>query len=117
MNSNKFFSFSRFYLLMRNDIMLNYKKYLFTIAGAFILGFIFLYMSMPQIIVIDDNFKVDGLIAFDSRRYLSIFIMCLFGLGTFVGSAFSELSNKVKTSNYLLIPASTFEKFLCQFVL
>lgn len=117
MNTNKFFSFSRFYLLMRNDILLNYKRYLFTIVGAFILGFIILYVSMPQVIVIDNNFKADGLIAFGWSRYLQIFIMCLFGLGAFVGSAFSELSNKVKTSNYLLIPGSTFEKFLCQFVL
>jgi hypothetical protein len=37
MESTRFFSLSRFALLMRNDFLLNYKKYLFTIAGAFIL--------------------------------------------------------------------------------
>jgi hypothetical protein len=110
MNSNIFFSFSRFYLLLRNDILLNYKKYLFTIAGAFILGFILIYMRMPGHFY-NDTYK------FDASRYNEIFTMCLLGLAAFVGSAFSELSNKVKTSNYLLIPASTFEKFLCQFVI
>lgn len=109
MNSNKFFSFNRFYQLLRNDILINYKKYLLTIAGAFILGFIVMFMYMPNRIYADTNFK------FDATRYNNLFIMCLFGLGAFVGSAFSELSSKIKMSNYLLMPASTFEKFLCQF--
>ncbi|HJV78574.1 MAG TPA: hypothetical protein VJ602_09335 [Paludibacter sp.] len=111
MNSNTFFSFRRFYQLLRNDILLNYKKYLFTIAGAFILGFILIYMQMPGYFFSDTTYK------FDASRYNNIFTMCLLGLAAFVGSAFSELSNKVKISNYLLVPASTFEKFLSQFVI
>src|ERR1035437_2385025 len=110
MNSNKFFSFSRFYQLLRNDILLNYKKYLLTIVGGFILGFILMYMYMPNRFYGDTNFK------FDASRYFDLFIMCLGGLGAFVGSAFSELSSKIKMSNYLLMPASTLEKFLRQFV-
>ena len=112
MNSNQFFSFSRFSLLLRNDILLNYKKYLLTIAGAFILGFILLYSSMPKLVV-----KGELQWIFESHHYSQIFQMCLIGLLAFVGSAFSELSSKVKTSNYLLLPASTFEKFLNQFVI
>jgi len=111
MNSNRFFSFSRFYQLLRNDILLNYKKYLLTIVGAFILGFIAMLMTMPSYMYNDDTFK------FDSSGYMNLFFMCLVGLGAFVGSAFSELSSKIKTSNYLLMPASTLEKFLCQFVI
>lgn len=111
MNSNKFFSFSRFYQLLRNDILLNYKKYLLTIVGAFILGFILMYLYMPTRIY---SYSNSG---FDATRYSSLFIMCLLGLGAFVGSAFSELSSKVKISNYLLVPASTFEKFLSQFII
>lgn len=109
MNSNKFFSFSRFYLLMRNDILLNHKKYLLTIAGAFVLGFIIIYMQMPS--------KTRPNFVFDASNYVTTFMMCLLGLGAFVGSAFSEFSNKVKTSNYLLLPASNFEKFLSQFLI
>ena len=111
MNSNNFFSFSRFYQLLRNDILINYKKYLLTIVGAFILGFIVMYMQMPSYLYGDTTYK------FDASRYFNVLIMCLLGLGAFVGSAFSELSSKVKISNYLLLPASTFEKFLCQFVI
>ena len=110
MNSNKFFSASRFYQLLRNDILLNHKKYLLTIVGAFILGYILMFMYMPNQILPYSNS------GFDATRYANLFIMCLFGLGAFVGSAFSELSSKIKMSNYLLMPASTFEKFLCQFV-
>jgi len=111
MNSNKFFSVSRFYQLLRNDILLNYKKYLLTIAGAFILGFIFILMQMPDYMYNDTTFK------YDSSSYRNLFSMCLVGLGAFVGSGFSELSSKIKTSNYLLMPASTFEKFLSQFAI
>ncbi len=111
MNSNKFFSFSRFYRLLMNDILLNYKKYLLTIVGAFILGFIVIYMQMPNYLYGYSGYS------FDASRYFNVFIMCLVGLGAFVGSAFSELSSKVKISNYLLLPASTFEKFLCQFII
>ena len=112
MNSNKFFSVSRFYQLLRNDILLNHKKYLLTIVGAFIMGFIFIRMQMPNYMYTDTtSFK------YNSSSYMSLFIMCLVGLGAFVGSGFSELSSKIKTSNYLLMPASTFEKFLSQFVL
>jgi hypothetical protein len=75
------------------------------------MGFIFIYLYMP------DYFYSDTIYKFDSSRYNSLFSMCLLGLAVFVGSSFSELSSKIKTSNYLLIPASTFEKFLCQFVI
>ena len=112
MNSNNFFSFSRFYRLLRNDILLNHKKYLLTIVGGFIMGFIVMYLYMPNLIQQPYSNS-----SFNAQRYSSLFIMCLFGLGAFVGSAFSELSNKVKISNYLLVPASTFEKFLSQFTI
>lgn len=112
MKSNKFFSLNRFYLLLRNDMFLNYKKYLLTIAGAFVIGFIFLYILMPKIELLGENYLL-----FDRSKYENAFIICLMGLGAFVGSAFSELSSKSKTSNYLLMPASTFEKFLGQFVI
>jgi hypothetical protein len=112
MNSNKFFSFSRFYLLLRNDILLNRQKYLLTIAGAFIFGFVFLYMQMPKVERLDNQIP-----AFNGSRYVSVFALFLIGLGWFIATSFSELGDKVKTSNYLLMPASTFEKFLSQFVI
>jgi hypothetical protein len=49
--------------------------------------------------------------------YISPFLFCLMAFGAAVGSVFPELSNKVKTSNFLLLPASTFEKALTQFLI
>ncbi len=112
MNSNKFFSFNRFYLLLRNDVLLNYKKYLFIIAAAFILGFIVLYTSMPQ------YFVKGGLIeGYGPSQYYKTFGICIIGLLALVGSAFAGFSSKTSTLNYLQMPASTFEKYLCQFVI
>jgi hypothetical protein len=113
MNSNKFFSFNRFYLLLRNDLLINYKKYCLAILVAFILGFVFLYGSMPRLVY--GNEMGNSWNIFTSNRYKSIFMASIFALGALMGSSFPDLGSKVKTSNYLLVPASTFEKFSSQF--
>jgi len=112
MKTNQFFSFSRFYKLLKNDLLINYKQYLFTVIGAFIVGFVILYSSMPHIHFNDEYFSIFG-----ASKYKSIFILSLFGLGAFVGLAFPNLSSKVKISSYLLMPTSIFEKFLSQFLI
>lgn len=108
MKLNSFFSFSRFYLLMRNDMMLNYKKYLLTIIGTFIVGYVILYMQMPTRENSND---------FESWNYSLTFMICLIGLGSFIGMSFPAFSSKTMTINYLLFPSSTFEKLLSQFVI
>jgi len=113
MNSNKFFSFSRFYLLMMNDLLINYKKYFLIIVGAFIMGFVFLYSSMPKFVY--DSDIVNSWNIFGSSKYMNIFMTSIVALGVLIGSSFPDLGSKVKTANYLLIPASTFEKFTSQF--
>ena len=108
MESTRFFSLSRFILLMHNDILLNYKKYLLTIAGAFILGYIFLLLQMPMRDISPD---------FNAQQYVSIFTLCLFGLGAFIGMSFPAFNSKTDTITYLLMPASAFEKFMSQFLI
>lgn len=113
MNSTNFFSFNRFYLLLRNDLLINYKKYCLAILVAFILGFVFLYLNMPRVVYGGD--MLNDWNRFGSNKYMNIFLASIVGLGALVGSSFPDLGSKVKTSNYLLIPASTFEKFFSQF--
>jgi len=113
MNSNKFFSFSRFYRLLMNDVHINYKKYLLIILVAFIMGFVFLYLNMPRVVYGGDTLY--GWNRFNGSKYMNIFLASLVALGALVGSSFPDLVSKVKTANYLLIPASTFEKFFSQF--
>ena len=106
MNTNQFFSFRRFSLLFKNDILINHKPYLFTLAGAFIVIYvIFLYNMM------------NAYMFYNSNSYISVFMMGLVGVGAFVGTAFPELTDKIRTSNYLLQPGSIFEKFLVQFLI
>ena len=48
--------------------------------------------------------------------YFVIFILCSPVVIYFVGTAFSDLSDRIKTQNLLMLPASTLEKLLVQFV-
>ena len=41
----------------------------------------------------------------------------MMAVGVIVGTAFPDLTDKIKTSNYLLNPGSTFEKLMVQFLL
>lgn len=108
MESNSFFSLQRFFLLMRNDLLLNYKKYLLTIVGALIVGYVILYFQMPT-----KEHSMD----FSDKRYLPIFMTFIFALGAFVGMSFPALNSKSTTISYLLMPSSSFEKFLSQFLI
>lgn len=106
MNSTSFFNLRRFGLLMRNDILLNYKKYIFAIIGALILGYVILYLQMPK----SNYYGV-----FNDNKYAITFITCLIGLAVFLGLSFPGLETKAGAASYLLMPASTFEKFISQF--
>lgn len=106
MNSNTFFSFSRFYLLLRNDLLINLKKYLFVLFAAFIVLYIALLFFMSEM-----NYNIE------ERFYLPFFMMGLAGVGCFIGTGFPELTSKIKTSNYILFPCSVFEKYLVQFLI
>jgi len=108
METNQFFSLKRFYQLLRNDVLINYKTYLLTFIGAFFLGFAIFYMDMP---------KHNVGYVYNHINYMRIVIISLFGLGVFVGLSFPEMSNKIRATNYLLLPASTFEKYLVQFLI
>lgn len=106
MATNKFFSIGRFNKMLKNDIMINHKQYLFPLAGASIvvlLIFIFLMTNMNG--------------HYDIHEYIPILFLCLFSGGIFVGSSFSDLNGKKGTCSYLLLPSSVFEKYLVQFVI
>ena len=103
MKTNKIFNFKRFYHFLSYDFRINGKRYLSFLAG----GMVIFYL-IPLI----------GLSSASSlhNEYILLFFLSLIGLGLFVGSAFPELNNKIKTGNYLLLPASTFEKTASQFL-
>ena len=106
MKPNKYFSPKRFYRLLSTDVLLNYKRYLFLFVGAAIGIYLVLLLNM-----------VNAYREFDSNDYRGMFMLLLLALGAFIGNAFPEWNDKIKTGNYLLLPASTFEKLLSQFLI
>jgi hypothetical protein len=105
MQQNKYFSPGRFARLLRNDLMINQKTYLFTLAGFGIAIYALIYFLM----ITSKHFS--------NSNYIGLFIFYLMGMGFFIGKAFPAMTNQIKTSNYLLVPGSTFEKFMVQFVI
>jgi hypothetical protein len=101
---NQFFSFRRFNLLVLQHWANNKKRYglsVLAFVGLLIVWFVF------AIIIEDDN-----LMSIEFQK--SSFFLGLFAVGTFYASQFfRDLASRAKGITFLLVPASTFEKFLC----
>jgi len=105
MKQNKYFSLGRFARLFRNDLMINQKTYLFTLAGLGIAIYALMYFLMM-------NTKQVG-----ANQYTGFIVFYLMGVGVVIGTAFPALTSQIRTSNYLIAPGSTLEKYLVQFVI
>jgi hypothetical protein len=101
---NQFFSLKRFTLLVLKHWADNRKRYVLSVlafTGLLIVWFVFMLLA-----------EKDSLI-FNDPQYITYFFP-LFIVGTFFASSyFSDLGSKAKGANFLLIPASAFEKLLC----
>lgn len=107
MKLHKFFSLKRFGRLLAADLRLNSKRYLYTIAGAAVGIYLLLLFS---ILSGQRN-------TFKAEDYSRMFGFSLLALGVYIGSAFPSFSEKATTANFLLFPASNFEKLISQFLL
>ncbi|GEM_PF-963234 len=113
---NTYFSWSRFVNLLKFDFNLNKKKYFLAVLAIFVL------LVFASYLVIDDQYKINkSLVSYYSFKYkLSNYrTFCAFCYITLaaiiVCNAFNFLRDKRETSQYLVLPASTFEKFICEF--
>lgn len=100
-----FFSIKRFCNLLCYDLLIHKKTYLLSVLGGFFAVFFLFVLDMPGKSAI-----------YGSNQYHTMFITSFLGFLIFIGTAFPDLSGKVKSGNYLLLPASTFEKILHQFL-
>ncbi|MCL1974350.1 MAG: hypothetical protein FWG54_06000 [Bacteroidetes bacterium] len=91
--------------LLNSDLRLNSKRYLIILLGAFVVGYLALLMSMRSIT------------HYESSGYITVFMFGLIGLGFFAGSAFQPFNHQTTTADYLLLPASSFEKLLAQILI
>lgn len=106
------FNIKRFSHLLKQDLLINKTKYGLTILGlgliTYILGYMFLNGSKESMI------KHDYAVF---QNYTICFAFFMMYVGVIIGSAFPDLNDKIKTSNYLLTPGSTFEKIALQFLI
>jgi len=102
-----YFNFNRFFLVLKRDFIENGKTALFGILTILsIFSFILVMISF------ESNDK--GLYDFNATFYMmEFFIIGIF----FAGMAFKDFRNKEKTMSYLMLPASSFEKFLSMLML
>ncbi len=109
---NNYFNLNRFSRLFQQDLLINRTKYGLTIIGLGLITYVFCYMFL--------NGSKDNMIKHDysiSQNYTICFAFFMMAVGVVVGTAFPDLSDKIKTSNYLLNPGSTFEKIMLQFLI
>ena len=101
---NEFFSGKRFQLLILQHWADNRKRYLLSIAayiGVMMLWFLVAILGNSQ----DD---------FDQNFQRASYYLPLFALGCFYASQyFSQFSSTAKGINFMLVPASHFEKLSC----
>ena len=109
---NNYFSFKRFSLLLQQDLLINRTKYLLGILGLGLISYLLFYWYLST-----NKSQIISYAESINNRYMTCFMFYIMGVGAVVGTAFPELSDKIKTANYLLSPGSTFEKFLVQFLL
>ncbi|MEO8404374.1 MAG: hypothetical protein ABI480_07260 [Chitinophagaceae bacterium] len=101
---NQFFSLKRFILLVLKHWADNKKRYILSVLafiGLLITWFVF-------VLVVDDGRPMDYEIQ------VITYFFSLFAVGTFYASQyFRDLGSRAKGINFLLVPASLFEKLLC----
>ena len=104
MKPNQYFDFSRFVQLIRMEGANNYRWILFVSLGVFV------FLTIIALVMASDH---------DFRDFHKIWfaIVVLGGGFLFTSVCCSELDTKPSRMNYLMVPASGFEKFLVKLLL
>jgi hypothetical protein len=105
MKPNKIFNFKRFCNFAISTLILRYRQLLLMVGVAATGIFIFAFVPLLN----HSTWGVDNWIG------LAVSSTIIGGL-LYVGSAFPSFRGREKTLSYLMIPASTFEKFLYEFI-
>ncbi|MET0464830.1 MAG: hypothetical protein ABW007_16830 [Chitinophagaceae bacterium] len=101
---NQFFSFRRFSLLVSKHWADNKKRYLLSVTGFALLLIVWFIFTI----------LVDPHTPMQQEIQILTFFFSLFGTGAFYASQyFRDLGSRAKGINFLLVPASAFEKILC----
>ena len=125
---NQFFNIQRFAKYAAYDVRTNYKRYLIAAAIAVIVVFVMTYISfeIALLSVLSNTEELNTINwadispgSLDLIKSLAIKLMTswIFLYFSFVLLSFPALSGKHSITNYLLLPASVFEKYLLEFLI
>lgn len=109
---NNYFNVKRFTRLLKQDLLINRTKYFLGILGLGLVTYLLSYWFLSS----SKNSIINNLNSI-YNHYMVCFVFYMMAVGVIVGTAFPDLTDKIKTANYLLSPSSTFEKYLVQFLL
>ena len=107
MNANRYFSFSCLGLVMKRDFMENWKTNLYRFLGPYTIFLLVMWFSSMNM----TNFN-----EFSDIVSATFFSVLFFG-GSFTASYVLETMNtQQKRTSFLMLPATTFEKFFARFL-
>ena len=107
MNTNRYFSISRLGLVMKRDFMENWKTNLYRFLGPYTIFLLVMWFSSMNM----TNFN-----EFSDIVSATFFSVLFFG-GSFTASYVLETMNtQQKRTSFLMLPATTFEKFFARFL-
>ncbi len=107
MSIQKHFNLKRFIKALQYDLTLNAKTYLFFVIGLF---FGLLFIDLFAVANTGKEFPLD--------EYTTLFFFTfIISIVIVVGTSFPLLRDKKSSANYIMLPASVFEKFLIQFII
>ncbi len=103
----KYFKPKRFINYFKYDLASNYKLYTFFSIGLFIALLFFQFFALAS-----------AKRTFNLNDYILIFYLAIVpGMISVIGSSFPALRNQSETTNYLMLPVASFEKFSVQFII
>ena len=114
---NKTFDLHRFGMVLRWDLLTNWKSYFYSIAGLAI-GIIMLSISMLYSFP-HSHFIVEGDLGNYYEGNMPVFLAAIVILFFFISpcNIFSNMKTKLQRENFMMLPANNLEKYAARFLM
>ena len=114
---NKTFDLHRFGMVLRWDLLTNWKSYFYSIAGLAI-GIIMLPISMLYSFP-HSHFIVEGDLGNYYEGNMPVFLAAIVILFFFISpcNIFSNMKTKLQRENFMMLPANNLEKYAARFLM
>lgn len=114
---NKTFDLHRFGMVLRWDLLTNWKSYFYCIAGLAI-GIIMLSISMLYSFP-HSHFIVEGDLGNYYEGNMTVFLAAIVILFFFISpcNIFSNMKTKLQRENFMMLPANNLEKYAARFLM